>query len=259
MAASHGPAGGQSLRSRSGLWSTPVAFLSALVLAGAGARADEFSVGVEDVDLYPIARVNAGQFDGFTRALLDRFATSLGHRFVYKPLPIRRLTQAHLAGEVDLIFPDEPHWQAGLKQGKALLYSGDIVTFHDVIMVKPHRLGQALKSVGIVRGFTAWKLKPEIDRGEIRQELAQSPDKLLRMVLMDRVDGANIALEVARYQLGQLGQPDALQADLKQLPLRASHYRASSLRHPELIRALSDFLIREADAIKTLRASYGLE
>ncbi|MGM9515755.1 hypothetical protein ACS5PK_16015 [Roseateles sp. DB2] len=229
----------------------------ALGTAGPPARAADYTVGIEDLNLYPIARVRAGTYEGFVRDLLDAFARSAGHRFHYKVLPVQRLTAAHLAGEVDLVFPDEPKWHAEQKGQAPLLYSFDVVAFQDAVMVRPP-LGQPLRSLGLVHGFTPWKFQERIRAGSLRTESAIEPGNLLKMVMRGRIDGAYMPLEVASYQLQEMGTPGALVPDTVLMPLKTSHYRASSLHQHELIRTLNRFITEETGLITQLRERYRL-
>jgi polar amino acid transport system substrate-binding protein len=124
-------------------------------------------------------------------------------------------------------------------------------------MVKPERVGQPIRTLGIIIGFQPWKYKDEIKAGRIRVTDAPGTISLIQMILSERVDGGNLALEVARYHLTQMGKPKALVADPKLIPLVESHYHLSSIRYPELVSRFDLFLQKEQKAVKALQEKYG--
>ncbi len=124
-------------------------------------------------------------------------------------------------------------------------------------MVQAERVGQPMQSLGIIIGFQPWKFRDDIKAGRIRVSNAPGAVSLLQMVLKGRVDGGNVALQVARYHLVRLGQPHALQPDPKLMPLVNSHYHLSSVCYPELIKSFDDFLLKERTAVKALQQQYG--
>ncbi|MES2948992.1 MAG: hypothetical protein V4858_10670 [Pseudomonadota bacterium] len=65
---------------------------------------------------------------------------------------------------------------------------------------------------------------------------------MINMALAQRVDGINVARQVAEFHLKDMGQPHALVADATLLPSTDSQYLLSSIKHPEMIRAFDQFL-----------------
>lgn len=227
------------------------------------AATPEYSVGVEDVDYYPIFSAAAAdnQYRGYARDLLDLFATREKIHLRYLPLPVRRLYHEFWEGRLDLVFPDNPRWVEPGKPQDRISYSQPLLVFQDVMLVRPARLGQPLdgfRKLGFVRGFTPWKFHAEIAAGRVEIHRAPNPQGLIRMALAGYIDGANMAQQVARYHLAGLGRPDALVAEPRLLPLSDSHYYLSSIRHPELIQRFDAFLHRERRAVAALKAKYGL-
>ncbi|MFC4158541.1 substrate-binding periplasmic protein [Chitinimonas lacunae] len=237
----------------------------AVVWLSAAALAAEFTVGVEDIDYFPIFSVSGPEqrYVGYARDVLDRFAAQHGHRFVYRPLPVKRLYREYWQGRFDLVFPDSPRWNSDTKrqQGLELHYSAPLLVFQNVILVKPERLGRGRESVqvlGVIRGFTPWKFQDDITAGRIRVEEAQGARELLKMAMLDRVDAVDMAWQVANHHLRALKAEGALVPDPGLLDIQDSHYYLSSRRHPELIRQFDQFLSRNANEIAALRRRYGL-
>lgn len=235
--------------------------LSLLLSLPGLAPAGDYRVGVEDVDYSPIMSVNPldGRFSGFSRELLDLFAARTGHRFSYVPLPVKRLLSQHLQGELDLVFPDHPRWQAELKAGTRIAYSTPAIPFQNVVLMRPGQVGKPLKSLGLVRGFSARQpFKAQIEAGTLPVTEVAGPAQLLRMVMAGRLDGAEMALQVGQFHLQQMGLTGALQADPAYSAKYEHHYRLSSIRHPALIEQFDQFLRSDAPAIGVMLKRYGL-
>ncbi|GAB3250810.1 substrate-binding periplasmic protein [Chitinimonas naiadis] len=221
------------------------------------ANASSYVVGVEDVDYFPIYSTAGGTYHGYARDLLDLFAQHEGISLSYLPLPVKRIALYNQQGKFDLIYPDNPRWNTEDKRGVSISYSAPTLTFQDAILVKPERLGQPLRSLGMVRGFTPWKFQDEIKSGRIKVESAPGPRNLLQMAMLGRVDGVNMAVQVSRFHLRQMGKDNALLSDTALMPTRDSQYFLSSARHPELIVRFNHFLKTERQAVEALQLRYG--
>jgi ABC-type amino acid transport substrate-binding protein len=229
---------------------------------GAAAPAQEYRVGVEQVDYYPIysAVPPHNHYRGYARDLLDLFAARENLRLIYVALPVRRLSHAYLAGQLDLMFPDNPRWDVQEKPA-GIRYSQPVLQFQDAMLVLPKRLGQpreSFRKLGFVRGFTPWKFQDDIAAGRVSIHEAPNPEGLIRMTLAGYIDAANMARQVARFHLKRLGQPDSLVVQPLLLPQRDSYYHLSSIRHPQLIRRFDAFLLREQQAVQALKNKYEL-
>ncbi len=223
------------------------------------AHAADYVVGVQDLDYFPIYATDAqGEYRGYGRELLDLFAKRSGIQFIYQVRPVRRLVNDYLAGRVDLMFPDNPNWDKDRKVGLEVNYSAPALVFQDAVMVLPDNLGQPLQSLGSVMGFTPWKFMADVNAGKLRLHEAPGPLNLIKMALAGRVQGVNMARQVAEYHLRTMDQPDALVPDLGLLPSRDSQYLLSSIRYPELIRQFDQFLQTDKAAVLALKRKYGL-
>lgn len=239
-----------------------IAFAWVLSIA-LSAVAQEYRVGVEEVDYYPIYAVAPpdNQYRGYARELLDLFAAHEKIRLHYVPLPVRRLYHSYLVGQLDLVFPDNPRWSHAEKPAEAIHYSQPVIKFQDAMLVKPGRLGQpraSFRKLGFVRGFTPWKFQAEIAAGQVEIHEAPNPEGLIHMTLAGYIDAANMAQQVARYHLTRQGRPSGLVVEPGLMPLSDSYYYLSSIRHPELIQRFDAFLLSEARTVSALKAKYGL-
>lgn len=232
--------------------------LAAVCLAPS-AQAADFVVGVQELDYFPMYATDAsGHYVGYARELLDLFASDSAHRLEYRVLPVKRLVKDYFLGRVDFMFPDNPRWDTEAKKALRISYSAPAITFQDAVMVLPDRKGQPLQYLGTVRGFTPWKFMAQVRGGRLTLVEATGPRNLIHMALAQRVDGVNVARQVAEFHLKDMGRPTALVADASLLPSADSEYLLSSIHHPEVIRAFDQFLQTHQVAVNALKRKYGL-
>ncbi len=218
-------------------------------------------VGVELQPYQPYSEVENGEYRGYARELLDAFAAEQGYRFVYTPLPVRRLLGDFLGGRVDLKFPDHPQWNADQKAGHPVRYSQPAAPYVDGVLVKPQYLGQGkarIRLLGTQNGFTPWPYLEDIRAQRLKLIQANQIESLLLMAASDRVDAVYLNPRVVTHQLRQMRlAPDTLVFD-PQLAHVEDHYYLSSIHHPELIEAFDRFLERRAELVAAIRLRHGL-
>lgn len=226
------------------------------------ALADEFVIGVEDIEYYPIYAKRDGDYAGFARELFDAFGAESGHRFQYKPLPIKRLFSDFLGNKLDFKFPDNPNWQSDMKAGKTVIYSDAVLDYVDGVLVPPSRLGKGkaeLKNLGVVRGFTAWDYLGDIDKGDIRVNEGNSLTSLVKMTESQRIDGVYFNVIVARYFLEHTEfKKNALVFD-QSLPHTRGQYHLSTLSHPKIVEQFNQFLKDKVALVETMKAKYDVK
>ncbi|MDP3815421.1 ABC transporter substrate-binding protein [Pseudomonas sp.] len=224
-------------------------------------HAQTFTIGVEVQPYLPYSNVQDGQYLGYGRDLLDAFAAHRGHQFTYRPLPVRRLLNDFLGGRVDFKYPDNPRWNADLKQGHEVHFSLATAPAIDGVLVKPQFLGQGkarIHRLGTQRGFTPWPFLADIQAGRIILIQANQIDSLLAMALSDRVDGVYLNPQVVEQQLRSNGADgDALVFDPK-LDYQDDHYFLSSIKHPEVIEQFDAFLSSQAELVRALKQRHGI-
>lgn len=229
-----------------------IAMLSLSVIATAG----EYVVGTENIGYYPHYNVNEnGEYEGFGRDILDRFAADAGHTFVYKPLPVARLMDEHLKGNLDFKYPDNKNWSSGAREGLKIYYSDPIVGFIDGVAA-PETIDE-LNSLSTVNGFTAWAYFDQINSGEIKLHKQSDIAQLIRFVLAGRAQGAYFNIDVLKYHLRESGQQGALKFQ-EHLPYDASNYHLSTLSHPEVIKEFNQWLSNNSDVVEALKDKYQL-
>jgi ABC-type amino acid transport substrate-binding protein len=225
------------------------------------AQAQEYTVGVEDLDYFPAYAMRNKEYVGAAREILDRFAQKQGITFSYRALPVLRLTGYFVEGKVDFKFPDNANWAGDAKAGKAIVYSGAVFGYTDGVMVLPGRKGNGLdgfKTLGTVRGFTAWDFLGLVKSKQVEIREANSLDSLILQAINNRVDGGYFNVSVAEYFLANnLKQPGALVFD-DSLPHTNSFYTLSSIKNPEIIEKFNQFLAEETTWLAELKKKYGL-
>ncbi len=240
---------------------SPLILLCSLLGAGTVGAAD-FRIGVELQSYQPFSSVQDGEYQGYARELLDAFAVDQGHRFHYVPLPVRRLLNDFLAAKVDFKFPDDPQWNADLKQGHRIYYSQAAAAYTDGVLVLPEHLGKGLRRIrvlGTQRGFTPWPYLPQIESGQMSMSLSNHVSSLLQMAINGRVDAIYLNPQVARRALMADRLPaDALVFD-PGLPHIEGHYFLSSLQYPEVIAEFDAFLRKYPALLRRLKDKYAID
>lgn len=223
-----------------------------------------YKIGVEDIPYMPFYETVDGKFQGYALEILNAFAKDNDIKFEYIPLPVKRLFMEYLDEnkELDFKFPDNAYWAQDLKKGKQLSYSVGLVAFTDGVMVVPESekiTKDQLKRLGIVRGFTPWEFLDDISSNKIEKVESNSLDSLLKLVLLKRVNGAYVNVDVANYFLkNNLKQPGALVLN-NVLDHTISAYSISSYKHPEVLKKLDKWIKDNKTKHEEILKKWGLK
>ncbi|MCG7623909.1 substrate-binding periplasmic protein [Epibacterium sp. Ofav1-8] len=223
--------------------------------------AETLVVGVENIEYLPHYHWDGENYSGFGADVLNRFAEDEGYTLTFRALPISRLMQALVNGDVDLKYPDNSFWSADLKEGKSVTYSEPVVEAIDGVMVLPENLGQpvdTIKRLGTVLGFTAFAWMDRIESGAVALTENSNFSGMVRQALAGRIDGAYANQDVVRRVLTDLGKDaDALVFD-EGLPHSVSNYHVSSATHPDVVEKFDAWMAANPDVIAELKAKHGL-
>ena len=226
-------------------------------------QSKDLTVGVEDIEYYPIYQSKGGVYGGYARELLDGFAKKYNHKLKYKPLPIKRLFSELINETVDLKFPDNKYWASDLKKSKEVKYSAPALEYIDGALMPPSKMGQDKnnnKKLGIIRGFTAWEYLGDIKSGRLKLSEVKKMSQLMLLVKSHRVDAIYFNVLVARYFLKH---NDDFSVDLvnfdKSLPHTRDHYHLSTIKHPDVIAQFNEYLETHAADVAHLKAKFELE
>ena len=231
--------------------------LSLCILHISPSYSEHYIIGVEDLEYYPIYAKREGEYAGFSRELLDNFASANGHTFEYKILPIKRLYNDFVRKKFDLKFPDNAYWQKEAKKGINVTYSKPVLEYIDGVLVKPENIGKGksnLKTLGAPRGFSPG----DYTDGSIALKEGNTLKSLIKMAESNRVDGVYFNVIVARYFLENTAFNNDLIIFDKDLPHTRSNYHLSSIKHPDLIEQFNDYMASNKADIEVLKAKYNV-
>lgn len=228
----------------------------------AAATGQTFTIGVEDLDYYPVYAIQNGSYSGYARELLDAFAKDRNYRFDYKPFPVNRLFASFFQGQVDFKFPDNPYWQKDLRAGKNIIYSSAVATYIDGTLVRPEMRDATpdkIKTLVTVAGFTPWAWQDQIKNQQVALRENANFTALAQQVIARRVDAAYASVAVVNHQLDHvLKTPGALVFNSK-LPHSRDHYFLSTLTHPEVIAEFDAWQKNKQDLVRSLKKKYAVE
>ncbi|WP_275797903.1 hypothetical protein [Aliiglaciecola sp. CAU 1673] len=217
------------------------------------------TVGIQQINHYPHYDITSGHFRGFAADLLALFTEHEGLQLSYVALPVKRQSAA-LEDSVDLLYPDNPKWQALREGDDGRFFSQEVIRILGVSLVKPDLADitiDKVKTLAVVRGFTPtlWMdLQPDY-----RFQFVEVSDNLTAamMALKDRVTAAEGEYNVLFHQLKRLSLADSLVV-ARQLPVSHVGYHLSSLKYPQIINRFDQFLVDQRQQIDELIEQYGL-
>ncbi len=224
-------------------------------------NAQNFVVGVEDVDYYPLYSSEGG-YKGIAKEILDKFAKEKGYTFEYKPYPITRLTKSFVEGEMDFKFPDNKYWAKDLKAGKGIKYSAAVLNYIDGVMIKKENVGKdvsSIKTLGTVRGFTAWEFLGLEKEGKVEIKGSSSLGSLVKQLANDRIDGMYFNVDVANYYLSNKTDQAGNIVFNDGLPHTKSFYHLSTIKHSNVLEELNSFLQSNQDWINKKKSEYKIK
>jgi ABC-type amino acid transport substrate-binding protein len=232
--------------------------MSALVVQSAWSA--NFTIGVEGTDYMPISKGDAGGYSGYARELLDAFAAKTGHTFVYKPMPVARLIDEFATQKsLDFKFPDNAYWAGDAKKGLTVVYSKGLVAVTEGLMVVPANKGKGaagVTKIATLRGFTPFPYLDQIKSKKIAVTEVNTADAAINMGEAGRVEGVYLGVMAANYIMAEvMKKPGALVYDAG-LPNSTNDFSMSTLSHPEVIKQLDEFLVKEKDTVAKIKAKY---
>lgn len=221
-----------------------------------------YIVGVEETNHFPLYDNDEGEYIGFSRELLDKFAKHANINFEYRAYPVERLFKLYLDTEqLDFKFPDSPAWRPTLKLSKTIFYSKPVIDYQLGIFVHQKlqdRRIDALNTVGIIRGFTPHPIKKYIKAGQIELIYSNTLTALLKMVHAQRVDAALVNVQVARYHLDNKLKLDPPLVFKNKMPSVSGQYHLSSRRHAKVLDMFDQYLEEQEAYIESLKQKYDL-
>lgn len=223
-------------------------------------RADNYVIGIEQIDFYPHYDFSHRQKRGYFVDLIELFSEKTGHRFTFMPLPVKRLYQSASSG-IDFIYPDNPLWQQYYEPGVTKTFSAPVIFTLGSTLVKPelqHISLEQFHSLAVIHGFvpTKWLAL----KSQYKYRMVDVPDvaSALGLVLKGRLDGANIEYNVAQHYLRSIAAQDQL-VIAEQLPFTQLPFLLSTVKHPQLLAQFDQFLLEHAEQVSALKRKYQLQ
>lgn len=217
-------------------------------------------IGSQNIDYFPHYHFGAKQDKGFAWALLETFAQSQNLQFEYQSFPIKRLQLELSKGNIDFVYPDNPRWYPNQASTNGKTYSVGLVTSTNGTIVRKGNKDLGLsqfKSLALPFGFTPvkWQQLDIFDR--IRKVTTPDAHSALKMVQLGRVDGADVEYNVMRHTQSYLKGEKRLVMD-RSLPYSEVDFMLSSVKHPQIIRKLTQYIVNNPEQVKRLRERYGI-
>jgi ABC-type amino acid transport substrate-binding protein len=178
------------------------------------------------------------------------------------PVPVARLYDEFLVKKsVDFKFPDNSFWAGDAKKGLSVSYSKGLLSVIDGSMVVPANKGKkaAVATLVTVRGFTPFPYLDAIKGGKIKVTEVTSPDQAIKMVQSGQTEAAYLGVVATEYILSdKMKTPGALVFDDK-LPSSTNDFVVSTLTHPEVLKQLDEFLVKEKSTVEKIKAKYKIK
>ena len=239
--------------------STILAVLAACLLSSP-AFSGNYKIGVENTDYMPLYRGDTATYSGYARELLDAFGKKYGHTFSYYPYPMVTLfDEFAIKKSLDFKFPDNPYWVADGKKGIKIIYSKGLVSVTEGLMVLPSEKGKSLSNItkiATLRGFTPWPYMDQITSKKIEVVEVNYSGAAINIAAAGRVDGVYMGRMSGTYVIDEvLRRPGVLVFD-DSLPTSKSDFSVSTIAHPDVIKQLDEFLVKDKDLVAQLKAKY---
>jgi len=213
-------------------------------------------VGVENIDYAPYYSLQGKEYTGHMRDLLDAFAQKNGLKIEYVPLPVARLFKDMIDGKLDIKAPDHPYWSAEDKKKGKIIYSEDVVSAQEGVMIPTSKVGKIkkedIKVIGTVTGFTPFGILDLIKEKKVKIVENANLEGLLTQVLNNRIDAAYVEELVAQNVLKKLGKKGDELTMIPEMPIDKHNFKISLQEKHTKIKELFDAFLKTEEAKKIL-------
>ena len=222
--------------------------------------ADEFIIGVEEVNYYPIYDFSSTNTDkpSFTKDLLSAFFSQYQYSYRFVALPIKRFDQWYVERGIDFKFPDNFQWRNDVGNTLNITFSDPVLHLMAGVYVLKSRSVMKrddVKSLGTILGFypTLWLEK--VKSGELRLHEESSPLSVIRHVLHGNVDATNLDGNVVHHNLAKLNRTGEL---IFNQSIKNIFYtlHLSSIKYPEVITQFNQFLKNNSLLVSEIKRKY---
>jgi len=238
---------------------SPLIFLVLFMSFCCTAQTTTYLIGTEDIEFYPhYGKLSADsyEFEGYARLFFDDFSLKKDVSIEYVPQPIKRLYVSLLVNKnIDFKYPDSPKWNINQKAklSNKIYYSDPIISYIDGIFVHQDNVNFTLNNIqvlGVIRGFTPEPFLDEIKSQQINVIEYSRSDHLLMALEAKRVSAVYINIDVANYHIKSKAITSLVFK--KDLPFTQGKYHLSTIKHPEIIKLMNQYIEENSVSIRAL-------
>ncbi|MEW6990845.1 transporter substrate-binding domain-containing protein [Colwelliaceae bacterium 6441] len=181
----------------------------------------------------------------YEQGFFDDLYKVLNIEFTLETLPIKRL-YLHLlkTQSIDFKYPDNPNWNKQQKQGKKVYYSILIRKYIDATFVRQENQNltlSAVKTLGIIRGYTPESYAKEIKNGQIKLLYFERKEQLIAALIAKRIDAIYLNQDLIHsYRKEVTNNLPVKLSDV--LPRVTGNYHISTINHPAIISKINQYL-----------------
>ena len=160
---------------------------------------------------------------------------------------------------LDFKFPDNPNWSKDVKKDVNIVYSAGVLAVKQGVMVLPANKGKGLANITkmvTLRGFTPFPYMDQISSKKIEVMEVNYAGAAINIVASDRVDGAYMGVMAANYVMSETLNKAGMLVFDDSLPYATADFSLSSIAHPEVIKQMNEFLVKEKATVTKLKAKY---
>lgn len=237
--------------------------LSIFLFAAINAPTNALVLGVEITNYSPYFYLNdEKKYQGAARDIFDLFSEVSQLKVSYDPMPVPRLFNEFVKGNVDLKFPDNPLWSASLQNEVKVHYSDAVFNINESLLIlkqdNTEIKKEDIKKVGTILGFSTPGIAQPVADKEFETISTKSVEQLIHMLVSNRVQAVYFNESVALGLVKKMYPKKQLSTHSQYPPFQYA-YLLSSIKHPELITQFNQFLNNHADQVAKIRQLYGLK
>lgn len=218
-------------------------------------------VGISEISQYPFFSLVKKTDRGFAWSVLEHFAKLNNIEFEYKVLPLHRLQLSLEQGHIDFIFPDNPYWNMFKDKELPNIYSGPVVmsiatSFTSVS--KQHYTIDMVNRVAIPFGYSASQWHSGIKQYGIQTIPVTDLLQGLYSVHTGNADAVDIEYNIAIHLITNMPYWRELSV-ARSLPHMPVSFHLSSIKHIDVLTAITNYTVEHADHIALLKNKYNIK
>ena len=126
-------------------------------------------------------------------------------------------------------------------------------------MVLPSEKGKSLSNItkiATLRGFTPWPYMDQITSKKIELVEVNYSGAAINIAAAGRVDGVYMGNMMGKYVVDEVLRQKGILVFDESLPTSKSDFSMSTIAHPDVIKQLDEFLVKDKDLVAQLKAKY---